>query len=171
MREDELSCPVPATAGCGPRRCVTTANDYMNLSGRDQRMSEDTRWSPSRRTFVKYGAVSTGTLLGTPGASADADSKSDDPTDEAIDQGAMLPYQFTPNSRFTVVEPDLEWRPERLEGSYRTNVISYDHAPSYRALLLTEPDGTIEPNQSFGFRSVRGSFNAANRRYVTVGLE
>lgn len=133
-------------------------------------MTEDS-WSTSRRTFVKYGAVSTGTLLGASGASADAGSKPTDSSGEATDYGMMLPYQFTPGSQFTVVEPDLDWRSGRLEDAYQTNVIAYDHAPSYRAFLLTESEVTLESDRSFELGAARESPGAASQRFVTVGIE
>lgn len=134
-------------------------------------MSEDTRWSPSRRRFVKYGAVSAGTLLGSTGASAATGSESETADSETLDHGLMLPYQFTPESRATVVESGLDWQPKRFENRYRTSVIAYDHAPSYRAFLFTEPDATIESDRSLRFGSIQRSPAAAGRRVVTVGLE
>ncbi|WP_226479039.1 hypothetical protein [Natrinema amylolyticum] len=133
-------------------------------------MSEEP-WSTSRRAFVTYGAVSTGTLLGASGASADSGAASTEPDGEPADHGVVRPYQFTPDSRFTVVESGLEWQPERFDDSYQTNVIAYDHAPSYRAFLFTESDATLESGQSFDFGAVRGSPGTAGRRFVTVGLE
>ncbi|WP_222918973.1 hypothetical protein [Natrinema sp. SYSU A 869] len=133
-------------------------------------MSEDP-WSTSRRTFVKYGAVSTGTLFGASGASADVGSGSTEPDAEPADHGVVHPYQFTPDSRFTVVESGLDWQPDRFSDTYQTNVIAYDHAPSYRAFLFTEPDAALEPDQSLEFGAVQGSPGTAGRRFVTVGLE
>lgn len=136
----------------------------------NQRMTEDS-WSTSRRTFVKYGAVSTGTLLGASGASAETGSRSADSSDETTDHGMMFPYQITPGSQFTVVESDLDWHPGRFEDSYQANVIAYDHAPSYRAFLLTESEATLESDRSFELGAVRESPGAASQRFVTVGLE
>lgn len=131
-------------------------------------MSEDT-WTTSRRAFVTYGAVSTGTLFGATGATAATESE---PTDsEPVEQGVMRPYQFTPGSRVTVVESGLDWQPARFDDAYQTNVVAYDHAPSYRAFLFTEPDATLEPDRSFEFGSVQGSPGTADRQFVTVGLE
>ncbi|MFC6768170.1 hypothetical protein [Natrinema soli] len=133
-------------------------------------MTED-RWSTSRRAFVKYGAVTTGTLLGASGASAETGSKPTDSIGETTDYGMMLPYQFTPGSQFTVVESDLDWYPGRFEDTYQANVIAYDHAPSYRAFLLTESEATLEPDRSFELGAVREPPGAASQRFVTVGLE
>lgn len=136
----------------------------------NQRMTEDS-WSTSRRTFVKYGAVSTGTLLGASGASADPGPKPTDSSGETTHYGMMFPYQFTPGSQFTVVESDLDWRPGRFEDTYQAHVIAYDHAPSYRAFLLTESEATLEPDRSFELGAVRESPEAAGQRFVTVDLE
>ncbi|ELY90735.1 hypothetical protein [Natrialba taiwanensis] len=133
-------------------------------------MSENTRWPMARRTFVKCGAVSTGALLGTSGASARIDSTSREPETEPVDHGLLLPYQFRPGSRVTVAASELDWQPERFERSYQTNVITYDHAPSYRAFLFTEPNGILAPAQSLEFSGVERSAQAAGRGVVTVGL-
>ncbi|WP_323173707.1 hypothetical protein [Natrialba sp. PRR66] len=130
-------------------------------------MSENTQWSMARRTFVKCGAVSTGALLGTSGASARTDSTSREP----VDHGLLLPYQFRPGSRVTVAASELDWQPDRFERSYQTNVITYDHAPSYRAFLFTEPNETLAPAQSLEFSGVERSVQTAGRGVVTVGLE
>ncbi|ELZ01872.1 hypothetical protein C481_10137 [Natrialba asiatica DSM 12278] len=127
----------------------------------------------ARRTFVKCGAVSTGALLGTSGASARTDSTSQEPETETVDHGLLLPYQFRPGSRVTVAASELDWQPERFERSYQTNVITYDRAPSYRAFLFTEPNGALAPAQSLEFSGVERSANAVDQGQgvVTVGLE
>lgn len=136
----------------------------------EQRMSEQRR-STSRRTFLKYGAVSTGTLLGTARAGADTGSESAGSGGEAIDHGILRSYQFTPEARFTVVESGLDWRPEQFEHDYRTSVIAYDHAPSFRAFLFTEPDVGLESDRSFTFTGVQEPPQTVGHRFVTVGLE
>ena len=83
----------------------------------------------------------------------------------------MRPYQFIPESTFTVLESVPDYRSEQLEETYHTHVITYDHAPSYRAFLLTEPAETIEPGQSSEFGSTHGSMNTTGERFITVGLE
>ncbi|ELZ03090.1 hypothetical protein C480_16769 [Natrialba aegyptia DSM 13077] len=123
----------------------------------------------ARRTFVKCGAVSTGALLGTSGASARTDSK--EPETEPADHGLLFPYQFRPGSRATVAASELDWQPDRFERSYQTHVITYDHAPSYRAFLFTEPNETLAPAQSLEFSGVERSAQTAGRGVVTVGLD
>ncbi len=133
-------------------------------------MSE-ARWSPSRRTFVTYGAVSTGTLLGLSMASADSESDSIESDAGAVDYGGVRSDQFVPDSPVTVLESTLNWQPERFEDAHRTSVIASDHAPSYRAFLFTESDVTLESDQSLEFRVVRGTSESAGRRFVTVAFE
>lgn len=132
-------------------------------------MTEDSMWSTSRRTFVKYGALSTGALVGASGPTAAVDADSGD-RDPPVDRGAMFPYQLTPGHRATVVESGLDWQPDRLEGERRTHVIAYDHVPSYRAFLFTDPDRSLEPERSVVVSDVRES-PAAGSGLVTVGLE
>lgn len=133
-------------------------------------MTEDSMRSTSRRTFVKYGALSTGALVGAAGPTAAVDDGSTEPADRSVDRGAMFPYQLTPGRRATVVESELGWQPDRFEGERRTHVIAYDHVPSYRAFLFTDPDRSLEPERSVVVGDVRES-PAAGSGLVTVGLE
>lgn len=125
--------------------------------------------STSRRAFVKYGALTTGALVGASGPTAAVDADSEDP-DRTADRGAMFPYQLTPGRGATVVESGVDWRPDRLEGERRTHVIAYDHAPSYRAFLFTESDRSLDSDQSVVVGDARGT-RTAESGLVTVGLE
>lgn len=155
-------------------------------------MNEDTSGSTSRRTFVKYGAVSTGALLGSSsvtGASDPsidtADDSDDGSSSNGVDRAVMFPYQHVPGSRFTV-DDSLEWQPRSLEGPYQTYAITYDYAPSYQAYLFAdEGDGDrsdddadttdastrLQAGDAFSVGSVRGSPPDTKRSYVTVDLE
>lgn len=144
-------------------------NDYIDISGREQRMSKDT-WTTSRRAFVTYGAASTGMLVGTTGATATGPEPSDSDSDP-VDHGLMRSQQFIPSSQATVIESGLDWHPARFDDTYQANVVAYDHAPSYRAFLFTESDATLEPDRSFEFEGVQGAPGTDDRQFVTVGLE
>ncbi|WP_049924770.1 hypothetical protein [Halopiger djelfimassiliensis] len=140
-------------------------------------MTRHDRRSTSRRTFVKCGLVSTGTIVGVSNAGTSADAEEDpeqgreagsEPAAVA-ERGVMFPYQFVPGSRFTV-ERRLESHTTRLGSEYRTHVIGYDHAPSFRALLFTGPDAFLEPERSFVLRDGRG-LPETDRACVSVGIE
>lgn len=133
-------------------------------------MREDS-WSTSRRTFVKCGAVTTGTLFGAAGASAATEPNSTDFDGESADYGLIRPYQLVPGTRFTIVESGLDWQPDQFENTYQTSVIAYDHAPSFRAFLFTASNAPLESGRSFEFGSVQGSSGVAAGPLVTVGLE
>lgn len=132
-------------------------------------MNEETIRATSRRTFLTYGTLSTGLLVGASDSSAAVDAAPSDRDRTAVDRGVMLPYQFAPNGRSTVVESDLGWRPERLADPYRTHVIASDRAPSYRAFLFTET--TLERDRSLVVGPVRGAPSGPDGRFVTVELE
>ncbi|WP_436343684.1 hypothetical protein [Natronorubrum sp. FCH18a] len=163
-------------------------------------MQQDTTGSTSRRTFVKYGLATTGAVLGPSSAgAASSDTRIDDPeTDSSrpLERGVMRSYQYIPNSRVTI-DDAVNWQPAGLERAYRTYAISYDHAPSYQALLFaddgrdgpgaegeserkTVDEGSLEtenandalqPGDTLSLGPVRGSPSETNRKYVTVGLE
>lgn len=123
----------------------------------------------SRRAFIASGAISTGILASS--TDTTAETKSNTPDDETVNRGLIRPYQFVATSTFTVADSALEWRSERLSESYQANVIAYEHAPSYRALLLTDSDGTIEAGESFEFHATHGNSSTDDDRFVTVGFE
>lgn len=161
-------------------------------------MQQDTSGSTSRRTFLKYGLITTGTVLGPSSAGAASsearvdDSKTD--ANQSLERGVMRSYQHVPNSQITI-DDVVNWQPAGLEGTYRSYAISYDHAPSYRALLFaaagrdgagsdsgSEHDGderaeiertndALEPGDALSIGSIRGSPSGAYSTYVTVGLE
>lgn len=122
----------------------------------------------SRRTFAKYGALSTGLLVGGSGTAAGTPEE-DAPSERSqIEEGMMAPYQVVPESRVTVDEPDIGWQPQGLE-SHGACVISYDHAPSLRAVLLT--DRRLRANRSLVVGETREAVAETNRSLVTVGLD
>lgn len=134
-------------------------------------MSDNSLRSTSRRSFVKYGALSTGALVGAGGATTNVGVQSGESDDDPVKQGVMYPYQLTPERRATVVEAGLDWRADRFDEVYQANVIAYDHAPSYRAFLFTPAAATVEADQAIELGTVRGSPAADGTRFVTVGLE
>lgn len=165
-------------------------------------MQQDTAGSTSRRAFVKYGLITTGAVLGPSSAGAASnDTRTDNPdadSSQPLEQGVMRSYQYMPNSRVTV-DDAVNWQPAGLEGAYQTYVLSYDHAPSYQALLFAndgrdgvgaereseredDGDGSGKPEtetandalrsgDTLSLGSVRGSPSETNHTYVTVGLE
>lgn len=133
--------------------------------------SNDAR-SMSRRTFTKYGALSTGLIAGSPRTAASADRGDADREDadgEQPTEGAMAPYQVVPEAEATVVERDIGWRPQGLDSYDRAHAISYDHAPSLRAVLLT--DGPLRAERSVAIGTPREAVSETNRSLVTVGLD
>ncbi|AHG02358.1 hypothetical protein HALLA_20865 (plasmid) [Halostagnicola larsenii XH-48] len=123
----------------------------------------------SRRAFLASGAISTGILASS--TNTIAETKSNIPSNETVKRGLIRAYQFIATSTFTVADSALEWRSERFEEPHQARVIAYDHAPSYRALLLTDSDGTIEAGESFEFRATDGNSSTDGDRFVTVGFE
>lgn len=141
-------------------------------------MRQDTSGSTTRRTFVKYGLVSTGALIGSSSAAAAGESAADSngPAAGSVGEGVMRAYQHTPDSPVTVREA-IDWQPQGLEDA-AGYVVAYDAAPSYQALLFTTADGdgdtgseSLGPGDSLSLGDVRGSPSGASQRYVTVGLE
>ena len=146
-------------------------------------MRKDTSGSTTRRTFVKYGLLSTGALVGTSSVRADGSrTESTESAERTIEQGVMRSYQHMPDSAVTVGEA-VDWQPHGLtEATGR--VVSYDAAPSFRALLFTTTDSTgdgggngdgsgfdpLQPGDSLSLGTVRGSPETANSQYVTVDL-
>ncbi|AGB39539.1 hypothetical protein [Natronococcus occultus] len=125
--------------------------------------------SMSRRTFAKYGALSTGLLAGGSGTAAGA-TREDGPSERAeIEEGAIAPYQVVPGSRVTVLEEGVGWQPRGFDSYDRAHAISYDHAPSLRAILLT--DGPLRANRSLAIGEIRDAVSETNRALVTVGLD
>lgn len=80
----------------------------------------------------------------------------------------MTPYQVVPESGVAVVEPDIGWQPRGLE-SHEAYVISYDHAPSLRAVLLT--DRPLRAGRSLAIGETRETVTETNHSLVTVGLD
>lgn len=122
----------------------------------------------SRRTFAKYGALSTGLLVGGSGTAAGTPEEDAVSERSGIGEGMMAPYQVVPESGVTVVERDIGWQPEGLE-PYEACVISYDHAPSLRAVLLT--DRPLRADRSLAIGEMREPVTETNRLLVTVGLD
>lgn len=122
----------------------------------------------SRRAFIASGAISTGILANSSGTTAE--TKSNTHSDEAVNRGLIRAYQFIATSAFTVVDSALEWRSDQFEEPYHAHVIAYDHAPSYRALLLTESAEAMEAGKSFEFRTMHGN-SSTDDRFVTIGFE
>ncbi|WP_238717530.1 hypothetical protein [Natronorubrum halophilum] len=156
-------------------------------------MQQDTSGSTSRRTFIKYGLATTGVLVGPSSAgAASGDARGNADSSRPLEQGLMRSYQHIPNSQITV-DDAITWQPTGLEGPYQTYVISYDHAPSYQALLFADdgrdgatpgPEGNgnggpeteartgaLRSGDTISLGSVWGSPSETNHRYVTVGLE
>ncbi|ADB60763.1 hypothetical protein Htur_1878 [Haloterrigena turkmenica DSM 5511] len=151
-------------------------------------MRQDTSGSTTRRTFVKCGLLSSGALVGT-SSTGTADGSRTESTESAvrpIEQGVMRSYQHIPNSAVTVGEA-VDWRPQGLDEA-AGRVVSYDAAPSFRALLFTTAGGggdgddgndndggsgpdLLQPGGSLSLGSVRGSPETATSQYVTVDLE
>lgn len=150
-------------------------------------MRQDTSGSTTRRTFVKCGLLSTGALVGTSstGAADGSRTESTESAERPIEQGVMRSYQHIPDSAVTVGET-VDWQPQGLaEATGR--VVSYDAAPSFRALLFTTATGggdgddgnsdnggpgsdPLQPGDSLSLGAVHGSPEAANSQYVTVDL-
>lgn len=96
----------------------------------------------------------------------------DDPEPTTADRGVLLPHQLGPGYRFTVAETGLDWRPDGVSDPVRTHVITYDHAPSFRAFLCTEPDERLQQGDSFAFDRTQGSIPIdASRPLVSIDLE
>ncbi|NUB92154.1 hypothetical protein HTZ84_06780 [Haloterrigena sp. SYSU A558-1] len=150
-------------------------------------MRQDTSGSTTRRTFVKCGLLSTGALVGTSstGVADGSLTESTESAEQPIEQGVMRSYQHMPDSAITVGEP-VDWQPRGLDEA-TGHVVSYDAAPSFRALLFTTAGGTgdggdgntdnggsgsdpLQPGDSLSLGTVRGSPAAANSQYVTVDL-
>lgn len=145
-------------------------------------MRKDTSGSTTRRTFVKYGLLSTGALVGTASATADGESATE-PTETAersIERGVMRSYQHMPESAVTVREA-VDWHPQGLAEA-TGHVVAYDAAPSFRALLFTTAgssgDGAddesgsdpLRPGDSLSLGDVHGSPETTSSQYVTVDL-
>lgn len=147
-------------------------------------MRKDTSGSTTRRTFVKYGLLSTGALVGTSSAAADGESVIE-PTETAerpIERGVMRSYQHMPESAVTVREA-VDWHPQGLPET-TGHVVAYDAAPSFRALLFTTAGGggddngdgggpgsdPLQPGDSISLGGVHGSPETTSSQYVTVDL-
>ncbi|ELZ16892.1 hypothetical protein C477_14813 [Haloterrigena salina JCM 13891] len=150
-------------------------------------MRQDTSGSTTRRTFVKCSLLSTGALVGTSstGVADGSRPESTESAEQPIEQGVMRSYQHVPDSAITVGEP-VDWQPRGLDEA-TGRVVSYDAAPSFRALLFTTAGGTgdggdgdgdsggsgsdpLQPGDSLSLGAVRGSPETANSQYVTVDL-
>ena len=159
------------------------ANHYFSADSRMHgrvHMQKDTTGSTTRRTFVKYGLLSTGALAGTSsvGVAEEPLRDSDGLAERTVERGVMRAYQHTPNSRVTVRDA-VDRQPSGLEDA-SGYVVAYDAAPSLQALLFTTADdgdggesdsGPLESGDSLSLGGVRGAPSDASRRYVTVGLE
>lgn len=96
------------------------------------------RTGPSRRRVLATGALAaTGAVVGGSHAVGAAETDAQHESSTTALQGAMFPYHYAPASQATIVETRLEWLPERLSG-YRTHVIEYGHARSFRGFLFAE---------------------------------
>jgi hypothetical protein len=124
--------------------------------------------SISRRAFARYGALLTG-LVTDGSVTAAGASREGAPSERSeLEEGVMAPYQVVPESGVMVVEPDIGWQLRGLE-SHGACVISYDRAPSLRAVLLTDrPLGT---DRSLAIGETREPVTETNRSLVTVGLD
>ncbi|WP_394742246.1 hypothetical protein [Natronococcus roseus] len=122
----------------------------------------------SRRAFARYGVLIAGLITGGSGTAAGTPRENAASERSEIEEGVMAPYQVVPESQVTVVEPDIGWRPRGLE-SHEAYVISYDHAPSLRAVLLT--DRPLRADRSLTIGETREAVTETNRSLVAVGLE
>lgn len=122
----------------------------------------------SRREFARYGALLTGLITGGSGTAAGAPREDAASERSELEEGVMAPYQVVPESGVTVVDPDIGWQPRGLE-SHEACVISYDHAPSLRAVLLT--DRPLRTDRSLAIGEARETVTETNRSLVTVGLD
>lgn len=147
------------------------ANDYEPLGGATADVSSmhpANARSMSRRTFAKYGALSTSLLVG--GSEPTAGAPRADGSERAkLEEGVMAPYQVVPGSRVTVVERDVGWQPQGIASHDRASVVRYDHAPSLRAILLTV--APLREDRSLALGEPREAVSEANRPLVTVGLD
>lgn len=125
-----------------------------------------TRTGPSRRRVLATGALAaTGAVVGGTHAVGAVETDAQHEESTTALRGAMFPYHYAPASQATIVEAGLEWLPERLSG-YRTHVIEYGHARSFRGFLFAEEgangnrngngneDGAETPGSSLQGRTV-----------------